>query len=265
VSRRAVLWIVAAIVAVNAVLWLVDFVAPGPSGRPSSSLATAPRGFAAWAELAQRNGVGVVALRDPLRRARLPAGGTVIALDVPRLPRADALALRAYAQHGGHVLAGGTRPQRWLDVFDAALAWRGSGPRSVTVGDRRVRAAGRGSWTPGGLLVRRGGVALLADSSPLQNARLADADNAAFALDLAGRGPLIFAESAHGYGAARGLAALPGRAKGALVILLVAALALMLARGRRFGPVEADARELPPPRVAYVDALAATLARTRER
>jgi hypothetical protein len=263
-NRRAVLWIVAAVVAVNAVLWLVDYVAPGTSGKPSSSLATAPRGFAAWAELAQRNGVRVVALRDRLRDARLPDGATVVALDVPRLRRADAQALRRFADRGGSVVVGGRRPQRWLDVFASELSWRSDGPRSATVGDRRLVLAGHGSWAGGATLVEEHGVALLADSSPLQNARLAEGDNAAFALDLAGRGPLVFAESAHGYTTARGLSALPRNAKGALVLLLVAALALMLARGRRFGPVEPEARELAPPRVAYVDALAATLARAKQ-
>jgi hypothetical protein len=38
----------------------------------------------------------------------------------------------------------------------------------------------------------------------------------------------------------------------------------MLSRGRRFGPPEAESRELPPPRAEYVDSLAATLARTRD-
>jgi hypothetical protein len=260
VTRRQVLWLVGAILAINLVLWGLDAVAPGPSGKPSSSLATTPRGFSAWAELAQRNGVRVVALRESLREAELPDGATVVALDVPRLPRADARALRDFADGGGRVVAGGTRPDRLLEGLD--LSWSPRGPRSATVGDRRLSLAGRGSFDEG-VFVRRGGLALLADSSPLQNARLATADNAAFALDLAGEGPLLFAEAAHGYGDARGLAALPGRAKAALLILLAAALALMLARGRRFGPVEPDARELAPPRAAYVDALAATLARMR--
>ena len=54
----------------------------------------------------------------------------------------------------------------------------------------------------------RGRIALLADTSPLQNRLLGEADNAAFALALSGRGPLTFVESVHGYGPARGLAAL---------------------------------------------------------
>ena len=266
-SRRTVLWIVGAVVAVNAVLWLIDTLAPGPSGKPSSSLATTPRGFAAWAELAKRNGHPVVALRDQLRDAKLPAGGTVVALDVPSLSLPDARALRAYAAGTGHVVVGGRLPLRWLDVFDEQLRWVSSGPKAATVGDRHLEGAGRGAWSPGGLVLQRRSVTLLADSSPLQNARLARADNAAFALDLVGggSGPLIFAESAHGYGTARGLAALPDGAKAALALLLAAALLYALARGKRFGPVEADARPLAPRRVEYVDAMAELLERADRR
>jgi hypothetical protein len=109
----------------------------------------------------------------------------------------------------------------------------------------------------------RGRVVMVADPSPLQNRLLARADNAALALALSGQGPLTFVESVHGYGAATGLAALPADAGWALILLAAAALALMAARGRRFGPPEAARRELAPPRAAYVDALATTLARRR--
>ena len=37
----------------------------------------------------------------------------------------------------------------------------------------------------------------------------------------------------------------------------------MVARGRRLGPPEAEGRELPPPRRAYVDSLAGIMARAR--
>jgi hypothetical protein len=43
----------------------------------------------------------------------------------------------------------------------------------------------------------------------------------------------------------------------------MAALVLMLARGRRLGPPEAESRELAPPRRAYVESLAALLSRTK--
>ncbi len=246
-SRRAVLWVVGAIVALNALLLLVDYVAPGTSGRPSSSLATTPRGFAAWAELAQRNGIEVVTLRD----SELPGGGTVVALGAA-LRGSELEVLRAR----GRAVLSGRRAAALAGVRRLP-----AGPRETRVGDRRLVTAGRGSWAGRGLVVERNGLTLLADSSPLENARLAQGDNAAFALDLAGGGPLIFYEPLR----ETGLAALPGNAKGALILLLVAALALMLARGKRFGPVEPDAHELAPPRVAYVDALAATLASQKGR
>ena len=110
-----------------------------------------------------------------------------------------------------------------------------------------------------------GRIALLADTSPLQNRLLDEDDNAAFALALSGRGPLTFVESVHGYGPQRGLAAIPARFGWALLGLLLAALVFMVARGRRLGPPEREHRDLPPPRRAYVDALAATMARGKER
>lgn len=285
VTRRHLIIAALVIVAVNATIALVGYVAPGPSGKPSSSLATAPGGFAAWAELARRNGVRVVALRRSLHEATLPEGATVVALDAPRMSRRDAAALRAFAQDGGRVLAGGRRPERWLDVLDPDVRWnsvadvtaRRTAVIPETDGVETVQTAGTGGWTgregaltagDDALLVSRrvgsGRINLLADASPLQNRRLDEADNAALALALAGPGPLIFAESVHGYGESTGLAALPDSAKGALVLLLVAAGLMMLARGRRFGPVEPEARELAPPRVAYVDALGAKLARTKD-
>jgi len=44
--------------------------------------------------------------------------------------------------------------------------------------------------------------------------------------------------------------------------LVLAALVWMVSRGRRLGPATTGARELPPPRRLYVEAVAATLART---
>jgi len=150
-----------------------------------------------------------------------------------------------------------------------------------TEGVRRVRTAGAGRWPrtvaaqraiageDGALLLvetaGRGRIALLADTSPLQNRLLDEADNAALALALAGHRPLTFVESIHGYGPKRGLAALPARFGCALIGLALAALVFIAARGRRLGPPEPERRDLPPPRRAYVDALAATIARGRAR
>jgi hypothetical protein len=156
-------------------------------------------------------------------------------------------------------------------------------PAVETKGVRTVSTAGEGSFaSPGRALptlgidgrtiaavmsVGRGRVVLLADPSLLQNAHLGRADNAAFALGAAGpaRRDVAFLESYHGYGKGSGLAAIPHRWDAALLLAAAAALVFMLSRIRRFGPPEPDARDLPPPRAAYVDALATTLARTRDR
>ena len=112
---------------------------------------------------------------------------------------------------------------------------------------------------------REGRIVLLADTSPLQNRLLGEADNAALALALAGPGPVTFVESVHGYGTATGLAALPSRFRWALVLLGLSALLLIVARWPRMGPPEPPEEPLFPPRRAYVDALASTLARSRDR
>ncbi len=108
-------------------------------------------------------------------------------------------------------------------------------------------------------------VVALADPSPVQNAFLAADDNAALALALVGEldRAVLFAEGVHGYGDSEGLAALPRRWRLALAGLGLAAAIWLYARSRRLGPPEDEARPLPPPRWAYVDAVAGTLARTR--
>jgi hypothetical protein len=145
----------------------------------------------------------------------------------------------------------------------------------------QVSSAGEGEWTdPGGartllqtgsggalLLERRigrGELYLLADASPLQNRLLAATDNAQLALNLAGPGrrPVVFAESLHGYGPSRGLAAIPDRWRLAFAGLALAGLLWVLARARRLGPPERQLDSPPPPRGAYVEALALLLRRT---
>lgn len=285
---RATLGLLAIITGLNLVVVVIDALAPTPGGRPSSSLATAPRGLAAWAELARDAGREVRALRRDPSRGGLPAGGTVVVLDAPGLPEEDLDALREFAEDGGHVVAGGRRgdllAQGLLD--GDTPRWRRSGrkepkallPVAQTRGVTDVRTAGEGAWSEAAgalpvvgtrddslLLVARTGrgrVSLLADSSPLQNRLLGEADNAALALALAGtQEPLAFLETPHGYGEARGLRALPQEVQWALVLLIAAALLFMAARGRRMGPPERLERPLPPPRAAYVESLANVLSR----
>ena len=284
---RAGLLILAVLAAINVAAALIDAFAPSPTGPPSSSYATKEHGLAAWAELAKRNGVRVRALRDAPSDASLAGAGTVAVMDAGRLTPDEARALRAFAERGGRVIAGG-EPRGWtaelLGVGEVP-DWRDDGPEHVrrtaaapeTAGVTRVETAGDGRWEEDGVLagddgsllivrdVGEGRIALLADTSPLQNRLLDQDDNAALALSLTGRGPLTFVESVHGYGPQSGLAALPARFGWALIGLLLAALVFMVARGRRLGPPELERRELAPPRRAYVDSLAATMARGRER
>jgi hypothetical protein len=286
---------IAVIVLLNAIAFAVRELAPEPSGPPSSSLATTPGGLAAWASLLERRGHPVRRLRE--RPAdRLPAPSTTLVVADPKsLGRGDPEAIARFVRRGGRVVvAGRATGQLLARVTGGPVPGRATrGPRIATPGAGRapeardvgrVEAARAVGWRPAprGLtpvLVRRGAAPLLvagevgrgrllalADSSPLQNTGLRRADNAALALRLAGPEgrPDVFAESVHGFAPRSGLAALPGRWQIALGGLLLAALLGLLALGRRFGPPERADRELPPPRRAYVDAVAATLRRTND-
>jgi hypothetical protein len=142
-----------------------------------------------------------------------------------------------------------------------------------------VDATARGLWDSdegvlldaerGALAVRRavgsGEAVLLSDASPLQNQLLAQADNAAFGLAVAGPPgrPVVFAESFHGYGEASGFDAVPLHWWWVLGGLALAGLVLALAQGRRLGPPELPGRPLPPARVEFAEALANQLVRAR--
>jgi Domain of unknown function (DUF4350) len=286
---RIVAGIVAVVVGLNAIAIGVDALVPSPKGPRSSSFATTPEGLAAWGDLAQRSGREVRRLRERPSADSLPAGGTVVVLDPEDFTRGQARALRRFAERGGRVVAGGLEPGPWLSALAGGARWAKDGPADARVlaagpetgAAARVRTAGAGHWRAaagaqpvvggtGGavVLVQRAGagrIALVADPSPLQNRLLDQADNAALALALAGPGPLTFVESAHGYGTATGLAALPARFRWALALLALSALALIAARWPRLGPPEPLDEPLFPPRRAYVDALAATLAKTHDR
>jgi hypothetical protein len=114
--------------------------------------------------------------------------------------------------------------------------------------------------------VGRGEIFFLADASPLENLYLGNADNAAFALALAGDAgrPVVFPEGVHGYGASRGWSAIPGRWKVALAVVAVAAVAFAWSRARRFGPPDQESRALAPARAEYVRALSVSLERTHD-
>ena len=282
---------VAVVVAVNLVTVAVDAFLPSPEGPRSSSFATSPQGMAAWAELLDRSGTEVRRLRERPSDDTLPSEGTVVMLDPESFTGGQARALRRFAEGGGRVVAGGADPGDWLaELTDGrAPAWDGGGetdarvlvPAPETGAAQRLRTAEAGVWddSGGSLPLAAGGdgpiavvqeagdgrIVLLADPSPLQNRLLDEADNAALALALAGDGPVTFVETVHGYGTATGLAAIPARFGWALILLGLSGLLLIVARWPRMGPPEPPEEPLFPPRRAYVDALAATLARSRDR
>jgi hypothetical protein len=282
---QAALGIGAVVLGLIAVTIVLDALVPSPGGPRSSSFATAPDGLAAWAELARRSGREVRALRERPSDGTLPSEGTVVVLDPDDFTRGQARALRRFAQAGGRVVVGGRDPGSWIEELAGGLDWERGGEEAARVlrrsprtgAARELRTAAEGHWAPEGdalpvaggddgpIVVARGGIVLVADPSPLQNRLLDEADNAALALALAGPGPVTFVESVHGYGTATGLAALPDRFQWALVLLGLSGLLLIAARWPRLGPPEPPDEPLFPPRRAYVDALAATLARSRDR
>jgi hypothetical protein len=268
-----------------------DAFAPAPTGPAGSSYATTPNGAAAWAELLARGGHTVVSLRRSLDDAPPPSGTTLIILGAGGLSASAGNNLAAFVRTGGRLVIGGGEPPATLPpVLRNPPGWTSTGSivaRSVArvpevAGVTRVLAAGRGAWTSGPgtpalagargpmLLVLdrgQGRLVLLADASPVENQLLASADNARLALDLAGppSRPVLFAEELHGYGEATGLAAIPTRWWLAFAGLCLAWAAWALARGRRLGPAQRPAPPPAPPRAEYVDALARTLVRGRDR
>jgi hypothetical protein len=268
-TGRIVLVAVAAIVALNLVGAIVDAATGGTPGGPrSSSYATGGDGLAAYHDLLSDFGHPVERLGTRPADGSLDPSTTVVVLDPQDIQGREARALRRFVESGGRLLAGGKDPAAWLgEIVPEMPGWEGG---HANVGG--VRTAGGGRWRgsrgPSDLVsvatIGRGRALLLADASPLQNRLLAKAGNAAFGIALAGpRGRRVaFAETVHGYGQARGLAALPERWKWTLGGLLLAAAAWVASRLRRLGPPEEESRPLPPPRRAYVDAVAAALART---
>jgi len=289
VSGRVAAGVAAAVVLFAAAIVAVDRLAPSPSGPDSSTYATAPAGLAAYAELLRDAGLRVERRRQPVADGPGVDRGTLVVLDPQAVAPDEAEAIGRFVRDGGRLVAGGASGAAWLgralghvpvrrDADDGDSLPLAPAPETAGVG--AVRTADGGGWHelggalpllgPAGdplavaLRAGRGRAVLLADASPLQNRGLGAADNAAFGLALAGDGGTVtFLETVHGYGASTGLAALPGRARWALLGLVLAGLLFAWSKARRLGPIEEDERPLPPPRGDYVGALAGALERTR--
>ena len=293
-NRR--LWIAVAVVVgglivVNLVAQFIDRAVGGdqPGGATGSSYATAPDGLAAFSALLSHYGYDVQQRRGALSKRPLPGNATVFVLDPLAVTNEDVATLLEFVTNGGRLVIGGEAPFYLRNFRDRAPTWQRAGLTSWTqIGPmfpnvRDIAAAGLGSWAAPGsgstivgtndfaLLtherVGNGEMLFLADASPVENGFLGSGDNAAFGLGLAGdpSRPVVFPEGPHGYGASRGLAALPDRWKVALILVAVAALAFVWSHARRFGPPDRAARDLPPARAEYVQALSITLERTHDQ
>ena len=279
------------IVLLNVIALVLDRFGGASPGPPSSSYTTAPEGAAAYAELLAQSGHPVIRLRAELAESEPPASATLMLLDPGSLSRDEGVSLRRFVEGGGRLVTAGPVSGSWLEeIIDSPPTWESGGDTSVTPlvpspeveSVSEVTTSGDGSWADAastlpilgsgdGVMttaaaVGEGRFLLLADASPLRNNLLAEADNAAFGLGLAGEPgrPVAFVESVHGYGEQSGLAAIPTQWKWMLAGLVVAALIYMFSRGRRLGPPQLSGRELPPPRSEYVEALAGILARARD-
>jgi len=292
-ARRGWLALGLVLICVFAALALLGGFSSEPGGPASSSYSTGEKGVAAWATLLGRTGHPVNQLRASLDDARIPPNETLVLLEPDALLHSEGIRLMAFVRAGGRLLYGSAEPRRTLPALlvaspewggggaDRYLSYRSEGDAAEDV--REVRTDGEGAWTSFAgyaapvraadgralLLQKRignGVLELLADVSPLQNRLLATADNARLALSIVGPPgrPVSFVESVHGYGTARGLAALPIGWRFALAGLLLAGLLWIAARARRLGPAEPTIEAPPPPRSAYADAVALLLRRTRD-
>ena len=261
----------------------------------SSTFDSSATGTEAFGQLLSLRGHAVERITTPLAEQPLPRGSTLFVLDPTSWTGADTAVVARALADGRRVVLGGRPPGtgvlRSLLGTDSAPMWRldssgtaypvPGGP--AFAGVSRVVVPGTGSYAggsidangravltgPGGVLAvvagQRGPLVLLASSSCLTNESLGRADDAAFALDLAGPGttPVFFDEYDHGFGrGGTGLAGLPGRWRWGLAIALLALLLWLLSAARRFGPPAPIERATIPSRVEYVDALS-TLLSTR--
>jgi uncharacterized protein DUF4350 len=291
-AARAGLVAAAVLAGLIAISAAVNAFVPSEHGPTSSSYATTPGGLAAYAELLARAGHPVAQLRRAPARGLLSPQQTVVLLDPDLLLRAQGRALLEFVTAGGDLVTGGSSGATFLaTILARPPTLRSLAPRTArpliaapeTAGVSRVVSLGDGGWAPGSapagmraalgapgspplLLVGsigRGRIALLADASPLQNRLLASADNARLGVDLAGAAgrPVVFVESVHGYGVARGLAALPARWWWMVAGLTLAAVAWIAGRWPRLGPPSARGRVLPPARSAYLQGMTNILRR----
>lgn len=251
-----------------------------------------PRGLAVWAAFLDAAGHSVERTDAAPADADLDPDATTVLIDPGPLEQADLEALRELIGDGGHLIVGGETDEADLaELAGSPIDVGASGiavahplaPAPEVNGVEEVTAGGTGSITRAGVTLPllgdgagnvlatlatpgSGHLVLLADATPLTNQRIEDGNNAQFALDLAGSPdrPVRFVQASRA-DPGEGLAALPSEWLWGFGGLVLAGLCLVAARARRLGPPQEVHRALPPPRRAYVDAMAAQLARAGDR
>jgi len=261
-----------------------------PSVEPRGGWRSAEsRGVGGWAAVLDHEGVRLrVREVDPGELRLLP--GTTYLFAESLLDRGSARRVAREVRRGARVVAVGADARQLLRALDEPAPTL-SGPPGDAVPARRVadtaatdRVARSGQvWsTPpaglrpllvldvappedrvvaGDLRVGRGRVVLIPDRGIVDNRGIVRADNAAFAVAVAGRGRVVALRPRDGVSAG----GLPSRAVVVVLLLALAAGTAMVARGRRLGPAVLPDEDPTPGRSAYVDALAAVLARTSDR
>ncbi len=255
----------------------------GPAG---SSIVTTDQGYGAWREVLEELGIPTNQLKVSLDEAVLPADARLVVVSPdPALIDADyVMAIQRFLDRGGIVITteGDIGLMGGLGTVVGVLADSPSDEEMAVVGEfsdvavlrvpglpidgsARIDIGERLVQSQDGQAVfvsRPGNVILLSDMGLLTNQNLGEADNGILAVRLAGEGPVYFDEYVHGFGAGQGVAGLPAGMV-SVVLILVATVVWMWAVGARFGPPQQPHRALPPPRAAYLDGIAVSLAKSK--
>jgi hypothetical protein len=292
-SRRSRIAAIAGVAIVSFGVFLSQISGTGSSSKRSTQESPAdggPTGLLAFVALLDSAGHEIERVDEAPSDGDLDSDKTAFLLAPGKLTAADATTLNDLAADGGLVVVAGDPGDEGLSRLLGSDAQIDGGQPALaaplaiapeTAGVAGVELAdGTAFDSAGGALpiigasgdvnavatnVGEGRVVVIADDSAFQNSQIALADNALFALNLAGpEGREVQLVESVRTPPGSGLSALPSAWGWAALGLLVAALALAWASGRRLGPVELQSRALPPPRKAYVDAVAGALVRTRD-
>lgn len=295
-TGRRVAWGLVAFAAVAILLNLVAVAADSfrgsqvVSGPTGSSHVTTADGLAAYHDLLLAAGHEVSVLNTPIRPGTLDPSTTLVIASPEEftLDERQVDLIGDFLTNGGRLVLASTTffGDVATTLLDPAPRLGPAPPKEVTsllpvpetAGVATVATSGLYAWKDSGSAlpivgtdgvtvvavasIGRGRLVLLADPAVLSNAFIGT--NAPLGLAIVGEPgrPIVFDEHVHGYGSDSAITAIPPRWRTALVLLLLAALVWLWSIGSRFAPAEPADRVFPPARGLYVDALAASLART---